>query len=101
MCSSDLPAPYIEQTNPQTPYTEEANVSTQNTEGIPPKILYSLKDLAAYAPQEDTFYFSSIEYDMDRLNEGLFSEGPQYGKIARYSMEEIINTARERLRVRE
>ena len=38
---------------------------------------------------------------MDRLNEGLFSEGPQYGKIARYSMEEIINTARERLRVRE
>ncbi len=99
--SLNAPAPYIEQTNPQTPYTEEANVSTQNTEGIPPKILYSLKDLAAYAPQEDTFYFSSIEYDMDRLNEGLFSEGPQYGKIARYSMEEIINTARERLRVRE
>lgn len=61
-------------------------------------ILYTLKNFAAYDATEDVFYFESEEYDMDRLNEGMYSEGAEYGRIRRYSMEEVIEMARERMR---
>ncbi len=60
-------------------------------------VLCSLRDVAAYDPLENAFYFSSEDYDMDRLDEGLFGTGPEYGKIARYRTEEIVEMARERV----
>lgn len=60
-------------------------------------ILYSLKDFEAYDSKEDVFYFLSTSYDMDRLNEGIFSQGEELGKIPRYQTEEIIQLARERM----
>lgn len=61
-------------------------------------ILYILEDYAAYDASEDVFYFESEDYDMDRLNEGMYSKGKELGKIRRHSMEEVIEMARRRVK---
>lgn len=61
-------------------------------------VLYTLKYFTAYDAAEDVFYFEREDYDMDRLNEGVFSEGKEMGKIHRYSIEEVIEMARKRVR---
>lgn len=61
-------------------------------------VLYGMKDFLGYDPKEEVFYYKSESYDMDRLNEGLFPEETQMGKIRRYGTEEIIDLARGRIK---
>ena len=63
-------------------------------------VMYSLKDLLAYDSREDVFYFLSTSYSFDQLDEGIFRERVELGKIRRYEEKEIIEMARERLDIR-
>ncbi len=61
-------------------------------------ILYGMKDFLGYDAEKKDFYFQSEQYSMERLNEGIFTDGTQIGKIHRYSEKEMLALARGRLR---
>ena len=58
-------------------------------------VLYKLKGVMGYDPERDEIYFESQIYSMDRLNEGVYFDALEVGKIKRYSKDEIIEMARE------
>ncbi len=55
--------------------------------------LYRLKNYITYDKAEDSFYFLSYQYDMERIDQGMFMEEAELGKLRRYSAEEILNRA--------
>ncbi len=57
--------------------------------------LYRLKDYIAYDRSEDSFYFLSYQYDMERIDQGMFMEEVELGKLRRYSADEILDRALE------
>lgn len=62
------------------------------------EILYRLQDYRGYDPKENVFYFLSSTYSMEKLNEGIFTEEMELGKIKRRSGEDIIEMARQMTR---
>lgn len=61
-------------------------------------IMYELEDFYAYDSSEDVFYFLSNTYSMEQLNEGIFIEKTELGKIKRYSTDEIIQMAKNKIK---
>lgn len=64
------------------------------------EILYVLRDYYAYDATEKVFYFLSTKIPMDKINDGVFVDKQELGRIKRYSREEIIEMARQRGTVR-
>ena len=62
------------------------------------EFLYILRDYCGYDPEEDVFYFLTTRYSTDKINDGLFVEKQELGRIKRYSKEEIVEMARQRYR---
>lgn len=58
-------------------------------------ILYKLKGFYGYDPEGREIYFESQIFSMDKLNEGVYYDALEVGRIERYSKEEIIEKARE------
>lgn len=61
-------------------------------------IMYELKGLYAYDPKEDAFYFLSDKTYLDPLEGMLYPEKMELGKIKRYSTEEIIKMAKNKIK---
>ncbi len=61
-------------------------------------ILYVLTDYYAYDEENDDFYFLSGKLSMDKINDGIFYDKQELGRIKRYGKEEMIEMARRRYR---
>lgn len=60
-------------------------------------IMYELKGLYAYDPEEDVFYFLSAKTSWDIFKGQIEPEKIEFGKIKRYSTEEIIKMAKNKI----
>ena len=48
--------------------------------------------------ENDDFYFLSGKLSMDKINDGIFYDKQELGRIKRYGKEEMIEMARRRYR---